>query len=288
MKKTAVTVLAAAALLASAIPAGAQSWRTEAKSRGYRGQDFLDVRITYAVGRLDLHSAPDHLLYRIDTRYDEDVFRMRSDYLESGGRGSLRIEIESIEDDLDLDEWDDRDYEAGRLEVGLPQHTPVALNLKLGAAEARLDLGGLTLERISYETGASETEIGFSEPNRQVAEYCSFKIAAAALRLNDLGNSRCERINVSGGVGDLKLDFSGDWTHDASADVNVGLGGVEIRVPDDIGVRIEKSTFLMKFDAPGFLEEDGGVYLSRNWDDAEHRLTITISGALGGIRVARI
>lgn len=288
MNTRAITLIAAVGLLASAPPAGAQSWRTESKTRQYRGQDFLDVRITYAVGRFDLHRASESLLYRIDTRFDEDIFRMRSDYLESDGRGNLRIEIEGIEDDIDLDELEDRDLEDGRLEVGLPQNTPIALELKLGAAEARLDLGGLELERISYQTGASDTQIRFSEPNRRIAEYCSFKIAAAALRLNDLGNARCERINVSGGIGDLKLDFSGEWTHDASADVNVGLGGVEINVPDHIGVRIEKSTFLMKFDAPGFLEESGGVYLSRNWDDAEHKLTITISGALGGIRIARI
>ncbi len=285
MKTKAASILLALLVLASAAPLAAQSWRTESKSRKNRGQDFLDVRIKYAVGRLNLEKGSDRLLYRVDTRYDEDVFNMRSEYFESDGRGSLRIEIEGFDNNFDFD--DDYEYKGGSLSVGLPSNTPLAVSVKLGAAEAKLDFGGLYLEKLVYETGASDTHIRFSEPNRGTAEYCSFKAAAAAFRVDDLGNSRCERISFSGGVGELELDFSGEWNNDATADINVGLGSIEIRVPDDLGVRVEKSTFLMSFDAPGFVEEEGGVWLSRNWDDARHHLTITVSGALGGIKIAR-
>ncbi len=252
MNKKTASILAALLVLVTAAPLAAQSWRTESKSRQNRGQDFLDVRIKYAVGRFNLERGSDRLLYRVNTRYDEDVFDLRSDYFESDA-----------------------------------SNTPLAVNIKLGAAEADLDFGGLNLEKLVYETGASDTHIRFSEPNRGTAEYCSFKAAAAAFRVDDLGNSRCERISFSGGVGDLELDFSGEWKHDATADINVGLGGIEIRVPDDLGVRVEKSTFLMSFDAPGLVEQGDGVWLSRNWDDARHHLTITVSGALGGIKIAR-
>ena len=285
MKTKSASILVALLLLASVAPLAAQSWRTESKSRQNRGQDFLDVRIKYAVGRLNLERGSDRLLYRLETRYDEDVFDMRSEYFESDGRGSLRIEIEGLDNEFDFD--DDYDYKGGSLNVDLPSNTPLAVSIKLGAAEAKLDLGGLHLEKLVYETGASDTHIRFSEPNRTTAEYCSFKAAAAAFRVDDLGNARCERISFSGGVGELELDFSGEWTHDATADINVGLGGIEIRVPDDLGVRVEKSTFLMSFDAPEFTEEDDGVWLSHNWDDARHQLTITVSGALGGIRIAQ-
>lgn len=287
MMMRAATLLVTFLVLASA-PLSAQSWRTESKSRHNRGQDVLDVSIKYAVGRFDLSKVSDNLLYQINTKYDEDIFRLRSDYFESDGRGSLRIEIEGLEDEIDLGDLDDYEYEGGNLRVGLPGNVPVSVSVKLGAAEAKLDLGGLELEKLTYETGASDTHIWFSEPNRGVAEYCSFKAAAAALRVDDLGDSRCQRISVSGGIGELKLDFSGDWSHDATADINVGLGGIEIRVPDELGVRIEKSTFLMSFDAPGFEEQDGGVWVSRNWGDARHHLSISVSGALGGIKIARL
>jgi hypothetical protein len=271
----------------AAAPAEAQSWKTVAKSRQRRGQDFLDVKINYAVGRFELKRGSDRLLYRLDSKYDEEAFKLTSSYLESKGRGSLRIDIEGHEE-VDLKDLKDYDFEAGNLSVDLTGATPVVLAMKFGAAEARLDLGGLRLQNLVLETGASDTHIWFSETNRETAEHCSFKAGAAQFRVDNLGNSRCERITVSGGVGTLSLDFSGDWDHDATGDINVGLGTIEIAVPSELGVRVERSTFLMSFDAPGFEKHDGGVWLSQNWDTAKNHLTLSISGALGGIKIARL
>ncbi len=267
-------------------PAAAQNWKTVAKSRQLRGQDFLDVKINYAVGRFELNRGPDKLLYRLNSRYDEDAFRLTSSYLESESRGSLRIDIEG-HDEVDLGNIKDYDLEAGNLSVSLTGSTPIALSMKFGAAEARLDLGGLRLQELILETGASDTHVTFSERNRLQPQHCTFKAGAAQFKVEDLGNSRCQRISVSGGVGSLSLDFSGDWDHDATGDINVGLGTIEITVPSELGVRVERNTFLMSFDAPGFEKQDGGVWLSRNWDTANHHLTLSVSGALGGIKIAR-
>lgn len=281
-----VPALLALALIAPAGPAAAQSWKTIAKSRQLRGQDFLDVEIKYAVGRFELSRGPDRLLYRVNSKYDQDAFLLTSSYLESRGRGSLRIDIEG-RDEIDLGNIKDYDVEAGNLSVDLTGSTPLALAMKFGAAEARLDLGGLRLQELLLETGASDTRIRFSERNPELAEHCTFKAGAAQFKVEGLGNSRCLRINVSGGVGTLSLDFSGDWDHDATGDINVGLGTIEIAVPAELGVRIERSTFLMSFDAPDLEEQDGGVWLSRNWATASHHLTLSVSGALGGIRIER-
>jgi hypothetical protein len=270
----------------AAEPATAQSWKTVAKSRQRRGQEFLEAKINYAVGRFSLKKGSDKALYRIDSRYDEDAFELTTNYFESGHRGSLVIDIKGHAD-VDREDLDDYDLEAGRLDVYLTGSTPLALSMKFGAAEATLDLGGLKLTNLVLETGASDTRIRFSERNTETAEHCTFKAGAAALRLDDLGNSGCRRLNVSGGVGRLALDFSGDWKHDTTADIKVGLGTIEISVPAELGVRIDRSTFLMSFDAPDFEKQDGGIWLSRNWDTAKHHLSLSVSGALGGIRIAR-
>jgi hypothetical protein len=177
---------------------------------------------------------------------------------------------------------------AGHLRLDLTGEVPLSLSMKFGAAEANLDLGGLRLQNLSLKTGASDTHVSFSEPNKETAEHCTFKAGAASFKVEELGNSGCENITVSGGVGKLALDFSGKWKNDAVADINVGLGTIEIDVPAELGVRIDRSTFLMSFKAPGFEEQDGGVWLSRNWDTAKNRLTVSVSGAFGGITVARL
>ena len=289
MRSKALVALAALlALVASSVaPAAAQSWKTVSKSRRLRGQEFLNVDVNYAVGRFELRKGPDQQLYRVVSKYDEDAFELTSSYLESDGRGSLRIDIDG-HDDLDFSDSKDYDFEAGHLRLELTSATPMVLSMKFGAAEARLDLGGLRLREITLETGASDTRVRFSEPNQDVAEHCTFKAGAAVLKVEELGNSGCRKINVSGGVGKLALDFSGEWDHDATGDINVGLGTIEITVPAELGVRIDRSTFLMSFDAPGFEKQNGGVWLSRNWDTARQHLTLSVSGALGGITVARL
>ncbi len=279
-------LLALALLLAVSAPASGQSWKTIAKARQHQGQDALDVRIKYAVGRFDLRMGPDALLYRLDSRYDEHAFNLRTNYLESDRRGTLRIELEG-HDRIELRDFKDYDVEAGSLRVELSNRTPLDLRLEMGAVEARMDLGGLRLQEMSLETGASDTQIQFSQPNLIEAGHCTFKAGAASLKVEKLGNSNCRNLSVSGGVGSLTLDFSGDWEHDATGDIKVGLGSIEIRVPAELGVRIDRSTFLMSFDAPDLVKQDGGVWLSRNWETAKRRLTLSVSGAVGGITVAR-
>ncbi len=280
-------LVALAALLAVSAPAAGQSWKTVNKARQHGGQDVLDVRIKYAVGRFELAKGPEKLLYRLDSRFDENLFKLRSNYLESGKRGSLSIELEGF-DDIELKGLKDYEVEAGSLTVGLSSRTPLNLKMELGAVEAHLDLGGLRVHELVLQTGASDTHIRFSEPNPEAADHCTFKAGAASLRVDKLGNSRCRSISVKGGVGTLILDYSGQWKQDATSDIHVGLGTIEIRVPAELGVRIDRSTFLMAFKAPGFVEQDGGIWLSRNWDTAKRRLSLSVSGAVGGITVARL
>ncbi len=282
----AFVLLMLVAALVTPAAAEAQAWRTVAKTRRVGSEEFLDVRIEYAVGRFQLKRGSDQLLYRLNSRYDEDAFKLRSSYIESDGHGSLRIDIEGHRE-FDLGRLRDYNFEGGLLELDISGSTPVDLRMELGAVEARMDLGGLRLRRLHLQTGASETHIRFSEPNPDVAESCSFEAGAAAFRVQDLGNSGCRELEFKAGIGALELDFSGEWDHSARGEIKIGLGAVEIFIPSELGVRIERRTFLMSFDAPGFEKRDGAWY-SRNWDTATYQLTLDVSGAFGSVEVTRI
>ena len=66
-----------------------------------------------------------------------------------------------------------------------------------------------------------------------------------------------------------------------------GVGELTLRVPRDIGVRIERSSLLMALDAPGFEKIDRS-YESENWDTADVRLEIVLEAAFGRVEVERI
>ncbi len=287
MRYRAVVTLSLLLVIGGSDSLVAQSWRSDGVTRRRQGEESLDVKIEYAVGRFELSPMTGgELLYRLSTRYDEEAFDLYSSYRQRHNRGRLRIDLEGRED-FELNSLRDYDIEAGALELHLTDGVPVSLSIELGAVEADLELGGLRLTDIDVQIGASDARISFSEPNLEVAESCSFKVGAAVFEIESLGNSGCRDLEFAGGVGAMTLDFSGDWNHDARGEIKVGLGTVEIRVPAEIGVRLERETFLVSLEAPGFTKGDD-VWVSRNWAEASHRLELKLSGALGTIRVDRI
>ncbi len=256
-----------------------RSWRN-------RGEESLDVRVSYAVGRFEVGPISGDLLYTIKSRYDAEVFDLYSAYRKRDGRGRLRIDIEG-EADIEFSRLKDYDARAGHLELGITDAIPVSISVELGAAEALLDLGGIRLSGLKLETGASDTKIRFGKKNSEAIDRCVIRAGAATIEIESLGNSGCRHIEVEGGIGAITLDFSGDWDYNATAEIKVGLGAVEVRVPSELGVRIERKTFLMSLDAPDFWKGDD-AWVSRNWSEASTRLELNLSGALGTINIVRI
>jgi hypothetical protein len=174
--------------------------------------------------------------------------------------------------------------EGSTARIALTREVPLDLDLEFGAGEAEIELGGMSLQRLSLQTGASETRVSFSEPNPLAAEEVSIEAGAADLRVIGLGNTRARSIEFKGGVGATVLDFSGAWQGAAEASVEMGIGSVTLQLPRSHGVRIDRSSFLASFSGPN-LERRGDSYYSSNWEETQNRLTIDLSAALGSIEI---
>lgn len=263
--------LAVAAVLWSG-PLAAQDWRTVSSMRQRSGEDALHVDVQYGAGHLTLMPAAGRLLYRSVLRYDAELFDPSFSY--NDGRLTVGFETARIRG---------RNLEAGQLDLALATGVPLDLDLKFGAAEARLELGGLSIREAHISTGASQTELTVSRPNPLRCSL-TLEVGAADFTARDLGNLNVESLKVSGGVGKVTLDFGGEWRSNMDAEVDMGLGALVLRVPRGIGVRVRKRGILASFNGSG-LTRDGDVYISENWDDAPHHLTVDIEAALGAIRV---
>jgi len=69
-----------------------------------------------------------------------------------------------------------------------------------------------------------------------------------------------------------------------AAKINLGLGGLSLRFPEDLGVSITLNRFLASFDRTGF-EKRGSTYVSAGFDDARTRLTIDLRAIVGDVGV---
>ena len=274
--RNALAMVAAALAVGCALPAGAQDWRDVTSFRHRSDEDRLEVQVRYGAGRLLIGKAAGASeLYRVGLRYDPRLFDPITEYQS----GRLRVGVEGLNGSVRMG-----NHTAGELDLKLSPDLPLDLDFDFGAVEARIELGGLQVRELDIETGASETRVGFATPNVADCTRMGLSMGAASFSAEGLANANCAEINVEGGVGEITLDFSGEWRRNMQADISMALGSLTLVVPTDVGVRVEKDTVLVGFEGGRFERRDG-VYYSTNWETARHRLTVDLSGAFGSVNV---
>lgn len=281
MKRIAEGLAVLAVALGTVLPGGAaaQSWEEMSASRRAGGVDDLDVVVRYGAGRMQIRPGSNDLLYRMQLRYDAERFEPVVDL--SGRRLELGTETRGRNINMDLGD------ETGSMTLELSPAVAMDLALEFGAVRATVDLGGLELTDLGVKTGASESTVSFSRPTRGRVRTAEFEVGAADFTASMLGNLRADRLSVEAGVGEITLEFDGEWDRDMEVEISMGLGSLVLNIPEDVGVRIEKDSFLTSLDAD-WLEKQDGRFVSRNWDAARHHVDIEINAALGSIRVNRI
>jgi len=293
-------VCALLALLAVTTPVSSQEWRDFRSARQVGDVTSLEVELIYGAGNLSVDVATAPFLYDANLQYDTRRFEPLRGWSTEDGRGRLRLALTSAGDEsasatIRLEDWDlDFDFgdlrhsgdQRGRFDFELSPDIPTDLRLRVGAAASRLRLGGLSLTSFELLTGASDTEVRFATPNRVRMSNMTLKAGAADFEASGLGNARFDRLDFSGAIGHAVLDFSGKWERGATATIQVGVGELTIRVPRDLGVRLERSSLLLSLDA-GEFEKVDGVYFSPNWEEAAVRLEIDLEAALGSVKIER-
>ena len=87
-----------------------------------------------------------------------------------------------------------------------------------------------------------------------------------------------------GGMGKVVLDFAGAWSSSSAVGVKMAVGEVTLRLPRRVGVRIMLDTFLASFEPAGLVARDGG-YESPGYGEADRRLDIAVTTAVGGVKI---
>ena len=268
------------ALATSATAAQGQTWRTMDVSRQLHDTSEHRVRVDYAAGRFSLRPTTEPVLFSVQLKYDEERMRPIREYDSLTHRLMLGVEGDAAR-------WKSiRGGEQSEMRLGLSTMVPLDLELCLGATEARVDAGGLSLNRLRVETGAADAVLDFSAPNKSRLRRLDVQLGAAGFVITNLGNANVDYIRVEGGVGSVDLDFGGAITDDVTVDANVALGKFSLHLPSDVGVRVEVKRLLASFEHPG-LYRRGNAYYSSNWDDAKIRMRVRAETVFGAIEIDR-
>jgi hypothetical protein len=272
--------LVAALVVSAAPPTSAQTWRTFDAARQIRDSQPLAVHLRYAAGRVRVLPSTDDRLFGVHMRFDAQSVEPIYQY--NAVSHTLEVGV-----DHTISRRKFRDGDGSDLQLHLTRSVPMRLQLDVGAAEGDIDLTGLQLDELSVQTGAAATRVRFDSPNSRRMRAVTLQAGAAEVRVTGLANANTQRVDLNLGVGNADLDFGGEWKGDLDMSINTALGKVTLRVPSDVGVSIESSSFLHSTGGADMVKRDGRS-VSANWDTAKYKLRVVSSGAFGRLEVARV
>ena len=277
-------VNALVAILSPLDAAIVQNSQTVTTSQKLEDTDEKRVSIEFSAGRLAIRPIDEGLLYRLKLRYKKDYFEPVTDL--SGNR--LHLGVERIRKGFrGIFNWNSSG-EGNEFDLELTREVPMDLHINFGAGSAELDLGGLALTGLEFNTGASESRIKVSAPNREQILKAQFNVGAADFQLEQLGNLNAEDIEINAGMGSFEISLDGSWQRDAVISIDMGIGSLELHVPEDLGFQLRKNSFLTSLDGVRDLVKEGNAYYSLNWDEADRNVTVDLDGALGSVTVRLI
>jgi hypothetical protein len=244
----------------------------------------LDSTIKFDIGSLEITGAPkDSDLYSLDLEYDKASYapEVRYDPSLAGAEGRFSFDLESMHR-VGIR----RERHNNRLRLAFNDSVPLSLKVNAGVGDARLSLSGMKISRIEFESGVGGAKMSTYEPNPIPCEYVRLKNGVGGFDATGLGNLNFREFEFEGGVGGANLDFTGDWKRGADIRITVGVGGVSVRMPREIGVRVEaEKHFLSGLHLEGFNQRDS-VYYSLNYDTAAIKVTMRVETGVGGLRIS--
>jgi hypothetical protein len=99
-----------------------------------------------------------------------------------------------------------------------------------------------------------------------------------------LGELSLTGLDVSLGAGEYMIDLSGDWARDLDVTMDTGAANISLRLPRDVGVRVEVEFGPSMIEARG-LTQDGNVYTNAAYGVSESTLHVDMEAGIGQINL---
>ena len=230
---------------------GALQTKTETVEYGDNESVLVDIDI--GAGELDVSGGASELL---EATFTYNVAELNPTAILSDG--NLVVQHDNIKEGIgtlfDLDDY------RNEWELHFSEDVPMEMRIDLGAGRADLTLGSLALTRLDINAGVGVVNLDLS------------------------GSQTLKQLDFDVGAGEVTLDLTGDWQDDLDAKIDGGVGELNLRLPRDIGVRIEVDTGIGEINTTS-LTKDGDTYTNDAYGDSDSTLHFDIDGGIGRINL---
>ena len=241
--------------------------------------DSLKVSIKFGAGKMDLISGQEDV-FEGSFQYDKSILKPYIRYETLGETGILTLS-QSIKKDLDLpfpykNIWN----------LKLPSGVPLQLYINTATYSGDIDLTNLQIENFYLNSGASQTNIVFNQPNLIDLKNINIKTGASTIKMLGLANANFNEMNFTGGAGSYTFDFSGNLTKKSKVNINAGAAKIILKIPSNMGTKIIFRNFpASKLDIRGFIKINDQTYISPEYGKSAEELDIEIKGGLLDVEV---
>lgn len=227
--------------------------QTETQTVELDDADSVAVEIQMGAGVLDVSGGANELLEASFT-YNVEELNPRATY--DGGT----LEVKDSDVDEGIESLFDLDKYRNEWDLKLNEDVPMQMEINLGAGPSHLALGTLALTTLDINGGAGNVELDLS------------------------GSPSLSQLDFGMGAGEVTIDLTGNWLNDLDARIGGGLGDLNLRLPGDVGVRIEVETGVGRVDVNG-LTRDGDTYTNDAYGTSDITLRIDVDGGVGQINL---
>jgi hypothetical protein len=205
-----------------------------------------------------------------------------------GDKGFLDLgtDIEGF-DTENIQNMGKNDSLSNKWQVQLTDKLPLEISVELAMGNGKLDLSGLRVSELKLEAGLADMTVIFKEPNQVIMDRFAAECGLGSMHIEELGNASTKYFKFEGGLGSAVIDLQGALPKDFRADMEVGLGSLEVHIPQGTQVKINcDCSFLSSVNFEDFTRKDDKVYLSPGFNAEKDYITLNVSVGLGSAKVS--
>ena len=89
-------------------------------------------------------------------------------------------------------------------------------------------------------------------------------------------------LNITLGAGNSTVDLNGEWRRDLNVTIDVGGAFIIVRLPKNVGARVEVDAGAAIIEAPG-MTKDGGVYTNTAYGVSDVTLNMALKAGISKV-----
>jgi hypothetical protein len=177
--------------------------------------------------------------------------------------------------------------------LNLGTSKPYKLRVRTGVSRAKLSLGGIPLTRFNMSSGVGTCDILFDGENPASMELLNLQAGVGQMIADDILNANPREVRISGGVGEVRLGFTGNRIkEDVQVRLNGGVGGFDVSIAEEVPAVIHVSG-LTGVDLRGRIRArrrsfGSGIYETESYTEDQPHLNIRASLGLGGLTLRTV